>query len=68
MADRAAQVLTALAAEPTFRTIDGLSIRFVKATVEMCTRSCLAPDGDLERDLAVFEQVIRQRSGVSVGQ
>jgi pimeloyl-ACP methyl ester carboxylesterase len=31
MADRAAQVLTALAAEPTFRTIDGLSIRFVES-------------------------------------
>ena len=31
MADRAAQVLTALAAEPTFRTIDRLSIRFVHA-------------------------------------
>jgi pimeloyl-ACP methyl ester carboxylesterase len=31
MTDRTAQPLTALAAEPTFRTIDGLSIRFVES-------------------------------------
>ena len=40
MTDRPTRPLSQLATEPTFRTIDGVAIRFVESDREMRTRCC----------------------------
>ena len=47
MANRAAQVMTALAAEPPFRTIDGSRFASSKATVAMCTALLFSPSSPM---------------------